>query len=238
MKKVIGFFALAAIILLGSCDIDDVLVVRGEGTLQDFTVETDAVNGILLDLSARVIVKKGNVQSINVRAQENVFDVLTFKNENGVLEIDNEATILNVEPITIEITIPEIVYAFNDSAGDIIFEDYFNPTNLKLTIDGSGDILAKADVSRAEATIDGSGNIELLGTGGTLALIIDGSGDFKGFDFETLTADVLVDGSGRSEVQVLNDLRVSVDGSGDVYYRGNPTLSILDNGSGDVIDAN
>lgn len=239
MKKVIGFVMLLGIAVLSSCDIDDVITIRGEGSIQEFRVDSDEVNGLLLDVSARVVLKQSNVQSITVKAQENIFNTLTFNNNNGVLEIDNKTTLLDYDPITIEISVSDLQSVFNDSSGDIVFEDHFQNINiLALTVDGSGDIFAKADANFINTTIDGSGDIELEGAGDRLVVLIDGSGDFKAFEYDTRQANILVDGSGRSEVRVFELLNVSVDGSGDVYYKGNPEVNVIDNGSGTIIDAN
>ena len=65
-----------------------------------------------------------------------------------------------------------------------------------------------------------------------------GSGRFFGFDFPSETCNISIDGSGDMEVLVNDRLNVDIDGSADIYYRGTPSLSINNNGSGKVIDAN
>jgi hypothetical protein len=107
---------------------------------------------------------------------------------------------------------------------------------LEADISGSGDIDLNVNTKQMRAHIDGSGRIRAEGTADDTRISINGSGDFDGRDCAMQKADISISGSGDISVDVASELTGSVNGSGDVIYTGDPeTVSISDNGSGDVI---
>ena len=64
------------------------------------------------------------------------------------------------------------------------------------------------------------------------------SGDFLGFNVSADNCIVKVLGSGNCELTVGDALDVTIGGSGDVLFKGNPSISQEINGSGDLINAN
>lgn len=70
---------------------------------------------------------------------------------------------------------------------------------------------------------DGSGSLRLRGEASDYTATIQGSGSINAFDHATRTTIVTVSGSGTAEVFVTEQLDVTIDGSGNVRYRGDPT---------------
>ena len=63
---------------------------------------------------------------------------------------------------------------------------------------------------------------------------ISGSGSYEALDLESKEAEIDLGGSGKASVNVLDDLDVTISGSGSVQYRGNPTVIQDIRGSGEV----
>jgi Putative auto-transporter adhesin, head GIN domain len=90
-------------------------------------------------------------------------------------------------------------------------------------ISGSGDVLASLKITgQSDFSIAGSGKIIIDGSAKSLKSSISGSGSVKGENFMVETCDVKVAGSGNVYIHVVDDLKVSIAGSGDVRYKGNP----------------
>ncbi len=82
--------------------------------------------------------------------------------------------------------------------------------------------------------IAGSGDVRAKGKTGTVAIRVSGSGDVHLGDLEARDGNVEVSGSGDVEVWASDSLLISVAGSGDVIYRGDPpkvTKSVAGSGS-------
>lgn len=90
-------------------------------------------------------------------------------------------------------------------------------------ISGSGDVIASLKITgKSSFSIAGSGKIIIDGSAKELTTRISGSGNVKGENFEVETCDIKVAGSGNVYIHVKEELKVSIAGSGDVRYKGDP----------------
>jgi hypothetical protein len=91
------------------------------------------------------------------------------------------------------------------------------------SVSGSGDVNANVVCeSTSSFGISGSGKVLLQGKSKSFNASISGSGSIKGENFSTQTAKIKIAGSGSVDLEVTDELDVSIAGSGDVRYRGNP----------------
>ncbi|MFK5856727.1 MAG: head GIN domain-containing protein [Bacteroidota bacterium] len=108
--------------------------------------------------------------------------------------------------------------------------------SLNVYSSGSGDL--EADGLRLEDCYlqnSGSGEIELSGKTNTLKIRVMGSGDFDGYNFTAVAAEVSSSGSSDITLNVVEQLNVVLNGSGDLTYRGSPAkVDVRTNGSGGV----
>ncbi|HVS23100.1 MAG TPA: DUF2807 domain-containing protein [Gammaproteobacteria bacterium] len=108
---------------------------------------------------------------------------------------------------------------------------------LTTTIAGSGNTDARAlDCgASAKVAVHGSGGTKLNGKTKACEFRINGSGDVGADEFACESADVQINGSGSVALAKIGQLKVAVNGSGNVKYRGDPTLLGVDiHGSGRV----
>lgn len=86
----------------------------------------------------------------------------------------------------------------------------------------------------------GSGNLTINSPMVTdhLEVRLMGSGSFRGFLLSSQTCQADIVGSGNCEISVANHLDAVLEGSGSVFYKGNPRIQEDIQGSGRVVDAN
>lgn len=103
-------------------------------------------------------------------------------------------------------------------------------------ISGSGDVKASLKISgKASFSIAGSGKITIDGSAKELETRISGSGKVRAEDFEVEKCTIKMAGSGDVSIHVKDDLDVSIAGSGDVRYKGDPKrVNNHSSGSGSV----
>ena len=87
--------------------------------------------------------------------------------------------------------------------------------------EGTGDIIITQFIDQPELEID------LMGTG-----------SFKGFPIIVKDCRINIEGSGDCEVNVNEELDVRIKGSGNVYYKGIPSINTNITGSGTLISSN
>lgn len=120
-------------------------------------------------------------------------------------------------------------------SGSIDFEDMITE-DIEIQHTSSGNIVGVLnEVSNAEITLTGSGRIHIAGDAYDLATNHTSSGRMDLLDFEVVNARTRSTGSGDTFVNVSDLLDVTITGSGDVLYTGNP-VDILSRitGSGTV----
>jgi hypothetical protein len=107
--------------------------------------------------------------------------------------------------------------------------------------------IAEADTIRFDITIPEITSVTLTGVGDyilsgdyqeELAISLTGVGKVKAFDLEVGTCTINITGVGDCEVNVKNELIVTITGVGDVYYKGDPNRDQSVSGVGRIIDAN
>lgn len=193
--------------------------VSGEGKKVTKTLDIDDFTGIGVSIGAEVHLRQGNKQKVEIKAQQNIIDLIDRDVRNGKwkVRLEKGTNLKRHDGIDIYITLPMID---------------------ELSVAGSGSITGETDfknVDDLEVSIAGSGEVTLNGSGEDLEVSIAGSGDVDLAGFKVDDCEVSIAGSGDCEINVSGSLQVSIAGSGDVKYKGDPDKvksSIA--GSGDV----
>jgi hypothetical protein len=180
--------------------------------------------------------------------QSNFFQVVvngreSDVNDTEVLVIGNQLIIEEFGNIDqgqiIKIFVPVINKLESFGSSDVYGESQFRQNgNMDLRIHGSGEIDMYVDTDNLDVLNTGSGDFSLEGFCDNLDIELTGSGWIRTFNLNSDFCDVNNKGSGSVEVYVDNDLDVFISGSGDVFYKGQPSVSSQINGSGKLINAN
>ncbi len=224
MKKYSLFFSVCCLSLMASFTADAQWNkwgsgVTGEGKRVTKTLDLDEFKGIGVSIGAEVHLRQGNQQKVEIKAQQNIIDLIDKDVRSGKwrIKLEKGTNLKRHDGIDIYITLPMID---------------------ELSVAGSGSIVGETDftnVDDLEVSIAGSGDVELNGAGADLEVSIAGSGDVDLAGFKVADCEVSIAGSGDCEINVSGSLEVSIAGSGDVKYKGNPDkVKSSIHGSGDV----
>lgn len=205
--------------------------VSQERQVGDFT-------GIHQSTSADVFISSGNSNTITVKADEHAIDKLITKVENGILYIDTEKGLRNVRTLEVHLTMKRIDYIKNSGSGDIKCMGGLAGNDIKVSINGSGDLDADLEAKNMEIRISGSGDVELSGVRGNFDLSVSGSGDVEAEELQLESCKVSIQGSGDVRLKgATAKLLVKQNGSGDVNAYGLKAVDVEVNnsGSGDIV---
>jgi hypothetical protein len=231
--KQISVVLLSIVILFSSCK-----KVEGEGPVVTEVRNHTGFTGIDLRSSADVYYKYDSVYKVEVKAQQNILDVLITEVTNNVLVIryKNDVKVRASEPIQVIITAPQINNIRNSGSGDIRIMNVVSSSELKADISGTGDILLnELNTLLLDANISGSGDIKVnSGMINEEKLKISGSGDIDVSHAISAKASTIISGSGNIWLNVSQNLDVTISGSGSVYYKGQPAVRSTISGSGKV----
>lgn len=234
-------------ILAGSAceDISDPTTdcIKGEGTIISTILPVADFKGIDLAFVSNVNINQGASRKIEAIGHSNIIEKITTSVSDDVWKIDLESGCYEDYELSVEITIPNINSLVLSGSGNLIVNGFSNQSGkLNLALSGSGNISLNefVGVSEIDASISGSGNITLNKNTNIETLNVDnaGSGKFSGFELKSNCCTVSSSGSGQSEVTAQNTLDVTISGSGNVAYKGSPSITQSITGFGRLIDAN
>ncbi len=210
--------------------------VEGSGNIQKQDRTITAYTGIDLALPARLELRQGDKEGVQVETDDNLQSLVETVVESGHLKIRNADK--NSYPKTRTMNI--VVYCKNldriaVSGSGKVWTDKLISKELQTKIGGSGDVQIKAlQADSLSVVIGGSGNFMAAGTVNEVSGTIGGSGDIKLAKLEARNVKIKIGGSGVAQVWAKDRLDVSIGGSGDVSYYGNPKVSKSIGGSGRV----
>ena len=208
---------------------------KASGDLVTETFSEKDFHGLDIELNGVTEVTVGPEFKVEVTCEENVTKFLDVKVEKGILKVDFDRPIYDLDGLVVKVTAPSWDQFEVGGSGKIRVLDSISGSSLRLDVSGSGDILVKNAVfTRTDLDISGSGDIELAGSGEDLDAGISGSGHVKCFDFWVKNARVEVSGSGKMQVNASEKLDAEISGSGNIEYMGNPDVTIDVSGSGKV----
>lgn len=168
--------------------------------------------------------------------EDQISNISTEVDGKGVLIIKNKKNVFKNFKKQVKITVKgkNLNFVALSGSGDIILQGTQNTTNFAAHLSGSGDIKAEVKADKVTTSISGSGDIKLSGNAQSISVNIAGSGEVDAAHLKSNQADVNIAGSGDAKVWCTDAVTGSVVGSGDIYFKGNPSKSNLKIvGSGD-----
>lgn len=175
-----------------------------------------------------------------VRLESKGFDLkkVVTEVEGGILKIKLEKGNWNNVNITAYVMVRELESIGVSGSGKMIIESNVTSKKFNIGQSGSGNISMKMlQTGALNIGMSGSGKVAIQGGNATSANIgQSGSGELEAL--ELMAGDVKIgkSGSGTTNIGVNGSLIIGSSGSGNVYYKGNPTdQKISSSGSSKVI---
>jgi hypothetical protein len=242
MKNLFYLCLLSWTLLLTGCDCNDIFPdkVTGRGAVVTENRTVPGFSRLEVAVDAEVFLTQGPAQTVRVEAQQNILDVLQTNVNGERLTIGyGRVNVRNHEPIRIFIVVPALSSVSLSGSGKVVGQNSWRAESLSVSLSGSGGIdLSVTGVKNLDTSISGSGSVRLAGDATRHDVRLSGSGSVEGFPLAVQSAEVNISGSGSSSLSVTQSLHAAISGSGKVYYKGRPTVTVHTSGSGRVVDAN
>lgn len=213
--------------------------IRGEGPVVTQNRTIQHFNSVSTGISGRITYTISPDYRIELKAQQNILDILEtiVVNNELIIRFRNGVNVRSHEQIGVDISGPSPEGITVSGSGGFELFGGISGANLNLRVSGSGNMrLDNVTLTdRLEATISGSGNISIdNGTANTENAKISGSGNIQTSGVSVQHADTDISGSGNIRVKVGQNLNARISGSGSVYYAGSPQITTQISGSGNV----
>lgn len=225
---------------LSSC-VGIYLCTEGSGRIAKQTYELPNFKNIISDVSAKIFIIQDSTSKIEIETDDNLLDAIIVDVNNEVLTLTSEKG-LCPRKLEISLTSPSYNNIEINGSSDVIAQTPIISDDFSIKIDNSGDVQIdsiKAQIVRIK--VNGSGDIRFGGISNILNATINGSGDLNASKLTAKSVEVKINGSGDVYVHSIEKLYININGSGNVFYSGNPTfsdISILGSGVAKRINNN
>lgn len=197
--------------------------IEGNGKVKKETRSLGGYTAISSSGSWDVMIAYGESSTIQVEGDENLLGYIETKVDNGRLSIKSKnVNLRSRNKITIYVSLTRLTGLSLSGSGDMIGQGKFrNDGNTEFKVSGSGNMKVSMDkVTTAEVSISGSGNIRLSGSANTVSARISGSGNVDCSELVCDDATAHVSGSGNVKVNANRSVDASINGSGNILYKG------------------
>lgn len=223
---------------VGGIDLGNVTGVRGSGKLVEETRTVSGISGVELATLGTLQIEVGDREALSIEAEDNLMEYFETEVRGGILRIGTQEAVnlRPTEPVNYYLTVTGLDTIAILSSGDIQAPD-FNAERFSINISSSGNLeMGTLNASTLDVDISSSGNVEVAGGQVEVQDIsIISSGNYMAENLESAEADVQLNSSGSATIWVSDHLRANLNSSGDVRYRGNPTVDATTNSSGNVV---
>lgn len=248
MKGHVRFIAAVSVLALSAlaCQVGGIELpsgpsrtIKGSGNVVEETRAVSGVSGVNLSTIGHLTIEVGDTESLRIEAEDNLMEYIETEVNNGRLTIGHRdptrISLRATKPVNYFLTVTGLDTIMVTSSGDIEVGDLETDV-LSVEIDSSGDVtLGVVNADTLEVDIDSSGNLDIAGGQVEAQYItIDSSGSYSAQDLQSAEAEVRLTSGGSATIWVLNHLEANLSSSGDLRYRGNPTVDATTTSSGDV----
>jgi hypothetical protein len=208
--------------------------LTGEGELIKESRSIKSFKNLVLNIPAHVSILVTDSSSLTIVAQENIIENIELKRKNDRLIIQSNRILISDKPIEIFITCTSLREIELNGSGEIVILNKYSTPKANFTINGSGKIQSQLIANEIKSKINGSGAMNFSGAAQQLKIQINGSGDINAQDLSASNCDIKINGSGKTYLTVKDKLDISIVGSGDVIYAGEPIIKSNITGNGKI----
>ncbi len=235
MYKIV--FAAAITLFASSCRYFGGERIRGNGVVKTATRQVSAFSQVHVSSNIDLYVSQDSTNSVTLETDENLMEYIEVYTEGDELMIRTKKgfNLSSSKSIIAHVSAPLYRQISASGSCDILSEEKIEQTEpLKIELAGSSEVNMDIKSPKITASLAGSGELTLKGE--TRDLVVDGSGSTEVNSTGLLAenVDVSFSGSGDAEVFASTKLTVSVSGSADVKYKGTPEVKQSISGSGSV----
>jgi hypothetical protein len=260
MKKTVTYcrliFGIPLMMLSSYTNSQSFVTTKGTGTAMEKSFNVSDFKGIDVSGGFDVILVQGNTESLILTAQENLFEHITVKVDNGTLKIYTRNNIWATKPLKARINFKSINNLKVSGGGDVTGETPLNVEALEVSISGGGDFSSVVNSEELNYRISGGGDTEIKGKTKDYHLDVSGGGDIRSEvnssiilcrisgggdlylrnEYKASEADIDINGGGDMDLKINAErLKCSVTGGGDALLAGNASeFEIYINGGGDA----
>ena len=204
MKKLFNLItALVVSVLTSSCFTWNSNAIYCNGEIKSVDMDFKDFQSVVVNGSADLHITQEDNFSVRVVANEEVFQHLDYKVEDGTLILQTKERVqIRAEKFDVFVTMPSIEALGVNGASDAVVSDFSGDYSITVTVNGAGDVELR--------------NLTLEG----ISFTVNGAADLVAKDLDVKTLNVAVNGAADASLEgKAEDVNVSIAGAGSVDIR-------------------
>ncbi|MBB5436437.1 DNA-binding protein [Pedobacter sp. AK017] len=220
MMKKISLIALLIPVLFTGCENK---CIEDAGRHVSRAVSVKNFDRIKVEGAIKLVMVQDSSYKIQVDADSNIITYVKADVSGSELRLKLDYDhYCGTDSIVVRAGIGELRSLKLDGAVKAVGEGRIYADDLDLSFSGAADVNMNLSARKVVTRVDGVGKIALSGQAGVHDLKINGTARVDAFDFIVGIYNIDTDGSGKANINVLNELKVKTSGSSEIYYKGNP----------------
>ncbi|MBN2325151.1 MAG: DUF2807 domain-containing protein [Spirochaetes bacterium] len=200
--------------------------IMGSGNKIQERRDLSFFHSIVFKGNGRVILGQGGENSVTVKADDNVMDMLKTEVKDGTLTIWSEKWIMDESSAEYDIVVTDLREISVSGMGEVTGKETIRADELLIRLGGTGSVDLEVDAGLVRTRISGTGEVRLGGKTKEHDIDIRGAGELDANDLVSHNARVGISGAGECTVTVLENLTVDISGTGVVRYSGEPVVTV------------
>lgn len=210
----------AVAIILSGCStkcIED----SGNHIVKDITVSP--FNEIAVDGPVKLVLRQDSSFKISISADSSIVDQIktSVSGETFKVEMD-PMKYCGTDSIIIHAGIGALTEIKASGASKIFSDGALHLADIEMELSGTTETNLNIYAGKLKTKSDGAARLTLSGQAGVHELNSKGMLELNAFDFVVAQYDINIEGTGKSNINVLNDLKVKTSGASSIFYKGNP----------------
>lgn len=220
LMKNIFLIALFIPVLMAGCDNK---CIEDSGIPVSRAQKVKSFDKINVDGAIKLILTQDSSYVVQVDADSNVINYVKadVSGSELKLKLDNDKY-CGTDSIVVRAGIGELKKLSLAGAVKVVGEGHIYANDVDFSFSGASDVTMNLNAGKLTTRIDGVGKLALTGQAGVHDVKIKGTAKVDAFDFIVGVYNIETDGTGKANINVLNELKVKTSGSSEIYYKGNP----------------
>ncbi|MGN7204271.1 head GIN domain-containing protein [Pedobacter sp. SAFR-022] len=193
----------------------------GNHIVRDITVSP--FDEIEIDGPVKLVLRQDSSFKLAVSADSSIIDKIktTVSGEKFKVSLD-PMQYCGGDSIVIHAGIGALTEIKAAGASKVYSEGSLHVGDIDMKLSGATELNLNLYAGKVKTESDGAARLTLSGQAGAHELDSKGVLELNAFDFVVAQYDIDIQGTGKSNINVLNDLKVKTSGSSTIYYKGNP----------------
>jgi len=224
MTKKIVYTILSALIMLYSCEQNEIIYPEGE--IQRENIAVNSFTGISIASAFIADVELSLSDSVILETQENILPYIDVYVSGGVLFIEPKEFVNFGRGTTLKahIFVKELNYAHASGASIIYINGLAESDRFEVELSGASQLTANIWANELYAITSGASVLDLEGNFESVYLESSGASKLISYELFTNYFDANISGAGEAKLTINEELNITASGASIIRYKGNGTI--------------